>query len=119
MAGGRLTTHILDTMRGKPGAGIRIELNALDADGGARRIADVVTNADGRTDAPLLTGAALKAGRYELLFHIGAYFRSTGGTSEPPFLDIVPVRFAIADAGAHYHVPLLASPWSYTTYRGS
>lgn len=120
MAGGRLTTHVLDTMRGKPGAGIRIELNALDADGAARRIADIVTNADGRTDAPLLAGDAMKAGRYELLFHIGAYFRSTNAAAgEPPFLDIVPVRFAIADAGAHYHVPLLCSPWSYATYRGS
>ncbi len=117
MAGGRLTTHVLDTMRGKPGAGIRIELNAIDAGGGPRRIADVVTNADGRTDAPLLAGDAMKAGRYELLFHIGAYFRGAGG--DPPFLDVVPVRFAIADPAAHYHVPLLASPWSYTTYRGS
>jgi 5-hydroxyisourate hydrolase len=117
MAGGRLTTHVLDTMRGKPGAGIRIELHALDAGGTVRRIADVVTNADGRTDAPLLAGDAMKAGRYELLFHIGAYFRGAGG--DPPFLDVVPVRFTIADASAHYHVPLLASPWNYTTYRGS
>jgi 5-hydroxyisourate hydrolase len=117
---GRLTTHVLDTMRGKPGAGIRIELNAIDAGGAARRIADVVTNADGRSDAPLLAGDALTAGRYELLFHVGEYFRRTGAAAgELPFLDIVPVRFAIADAGAHYHVPLLASPWSYTTYRGS
>ena len=117
MAEGRLTTHVLDTMRGKPGAGIRIELLALDAAGTPRRLADLVTNADGRTDAPLLAGAALKAGRYELLFHIGDYFRRGG--AESPFLDVVPVRFAIADASAHYHVPLLASPWSYTTYRGS
>lgn len=114
MAGGRLTTHVLDTMRGKPGAGIRIELYALEGVT-ARRVADTLTNADGR--APLLAGDAMKSGRYELLFHIGDYFRSTG--AESPFLDIVPVRFAIADADAHYHVPLLASPWSYTTYRGS
>jgi len=114
MAGGRLTTHVLDTMRGKPGAGIRIELYALDGVT-ARRVADTTTNADGR--APLLAGDALKAGRYELLFHIGDYFRRTG--AESPFLDVVPVRFAVADAAAHYHVPLLASPWSYTTYRGS
>ena len=117
MAEGRLTTHVLDTMRGKPGAGIRIELNALEAGGAPRRLAEVVTNSDGRTDAPLLAGDALKAGRYELLFHIGEYFRRGG--VDTPFLDVVPVRFAIADAAAHYHVPLLASPWSYTTYRGS
>lgn len=116
MAGGRLTTHVLDTMRGRPGAGIRIELYALEGVM-ARRVADTVTNADGRTDAPLLAGDALEAGRYELLFHIGDYFRRAGG--ESPFLDVVPVRFAIADAAGHYHVPLLASPWSYTTYRGS
>ena len=116
MAGGRLTTHVLDTMRGKPGAGIRIELYALEGVT-ALRVADTVTNADGRTDAPLLAGGALKAGRYELLFHVGDYFRRAGGDS--PFLDVVPIRFAVADAAAHYHVPLLASPWSYTTYRGS
>ena len=116
MAGGRLTTHVLDTMRGKPGAGIRVELYALEGVM-AKRVVDTTTNADGRTDAPLLAGDALKAGRYELLFHIGDYFRRDGG--ESPFLDVVPIRFAIADAGAHYHVPLLASPWSYTTYRGS
>ncbi len=116
MPGGRLTTHVLDTMRGKPAVGIRIELYALEGVT-AKRIADVVTNADGRTDAPLLAGDAHKAGRYELLFHIGAYFRATG--AESPFLDVVPIRFAVADAAAHYHVPLLASPWSYTTYRGS
>lgn len=116
MAGGRLTTHVLDTMRGKPGAGIRIELYALEGVM-AKRVADTITNADGRTDAPLLAGDALRAGRYELLFHVGDYFRRDGGDS--PFLDVVPIRFAVADAAAHYHVPLLASPWSYTTYRGS
>jgi len=116
MAGGRLTTHVLDTMRGKPGAGIRIELYALE-DVTARRVADIVTNPDGRTDAPLLAGDAFKVGRYELLFHIGDYFRRGG--MDAPFIDVVPVRFAVADAAAHYHVPLLASPWSYTTYRGS
>ena len=115
---GRLTTHVLDTMRGRPGAGIRIELRALDA--GGARIAEAVTNADGRTDAPLLAGDAMKGGRYELLFHVGEYFKRSGAAAgDPPFLDVVPVRFAIADPAAHYHVPLLASPWSYTTYRGS
>ena len=117
---GRLTTHILDTMRGKPGAGVRVELFALDAGGAPRRIAEAVTNADGRTETPLLAGEAMKAGRYELLFHIGDYFKRSGAAAgDPPFLDVVPVRFAVADPAAHYHVPLLASPWSYTTYRGS
>lgn len=119
MASGRLTTHVLDTARGKPGAGIRIELFAL-GDGVPRLIASATTNADGRTDAPLLAGDTMKAGRYEIVFHIGAYFRGVGAAiTDPPFLDTVPVRFAIADAAAHYHMPLLASPWSYTTYRGS
>ncbi len=117
---GRLTTHVLDTMRGKPGAGVRIELGALGADGAWRRVAETVTNGDGRTDAPLLAGDAMKAGRYELLFHIGAYFRREGAAlADPPFLDVVPIRFGIADTAAHYHVPLLASPWSYSSYRGS
>jgi 5-hydroxyisourate hydrolase len=117
---GRLTTHVLDIMRGRPGAGMRVELYILDAGAPPRRLADVVTNADGRTDAPLLAGEAVKAGRYELVFHVGAYFSRAGAVpADRAFLDTVPVRFAIADAGAHYHVPLLASPWSYTTYRGS
>ncbi|MGH7006067.1 MAG: hydroxyisourate hydrolase [Alphaproteobacteria bacterium] len=120
MAAGRLTTHVLDTARGRPGAGIRVELNAIDAGGSTRRIASTITNTDGRTDAPLLAGEAMKPGRYELVFHIGEYFRGAGvALADPPFLDAVPVRFAIADAAGHYHVPLLASPWGYTTYRGS
>jgi 5-hydroxyisourate hydrolase len=106
---GRLTTHVLDTARGRPGAGVRVELH--DADG--KKLADVRTNADGRTDAPLLDGERLRAGTYQLLFHMGAYFGGEG------FFDVVPVRFRIADANAHYHVPLLCTPWSYTTYRGS
>ena len=108
---GRLTTHVLDTAGGRPAAGVRYELFALD--GARRRVAEGRTNADGRGDAPLLEGAGLVAGRYELVFHIGAYF------GQAPFLDEVPVRFAVADADQHYHVPLLVSPWSYTTYRGS
>ena len=106
---GRLTTHVLDTARGKPGAGVRIELYAGDG----TKLADVRTNADGRTDAPLLDGDRFRAGTYQLVFHMGAYFGGEG------FLDIVPVRFRVADAGVHYHVPLLCTPWSYTTYRGS
>jgi 5-hydroxyisourate hydrolase len=109
---GKLTTHVLDTAQGRPGAGIQVELYAVE--GAARKpLKTVHTNADGRTDAPLLEGEALRPGTYELAFHVGAYFRSQG------FLDVVPVRFRIADASQHYHVPLLCSPWSYTTYRGS
>jgi 5-hydroxyisourate hydrolase len=108
---GRLTTHVLDTASGRPAAGVRYELFALD--GARRRVAEGRTNADGRADAPLLEGTALAAGRYELVFQVGAYF------GRAPFLDEVPVRFVVADAGQHYHVPLLVSPWSYTTYRGS
>ena len=109
---GKLTTHVLDTAHGKPGAGITVELFSVE---GAQLslVKTVKTNSDGRTDAPLLEGAALRAGTYQLVFHVGASFKGEG------FLDQVPVRFKVADAGAHYHVPLLCSPWSYTTYRGS
>jgi 5-hydroxyisourate hydrolase len=106
---GRLTTHVLDTTRGRPGAGIRIEL--FGADGA--KICETKTNADGRTDGPLLEGAGFQPGAYELVFHVGAYF---GADS---FFERVPVRIRIADSAQHYHVPLLCSPWSYTTYRGS
>lgn len=116
---GRLTTHVLDTARGVPAAGMKIELYALV--GGERRlVASVVTNGHGRTDAALLEGHSFVAGTYELVFAVGAYFRAAGVTlADPPFLDEVPLRFGIADTSAHYHVPLLASPWSYSTYRGS
>lgn len=115
----RLSTHVLDTMHGRPAAGVTIELYALD--GAARSLVkSVVTNADGRTDAPLLTGEAYRPGQYELVFHVGDYFRGCGVTlPAPAFLDIVPLRFGIAETDGHYHVPLLASPWSYSTYRGS
>ena len=109
---GRLTTHVLDIARGGPGAGIRIELLVLEGDAW-KSVKTVQTNADGRTDAPLLEGAGLRAGTYQLVFHVGAYFKGAG------FLDLVPVRFRVADAAQHYHVPLLCSQWSYTTYRGS
>ena len=109
---GRLTTHVLDTARGKPGAGIAMELYRLENEIGTL-VAKATTNRDGRTDAPLLDGASFRAGTYQLVFHIGAYFAGEG------FLDVVPIRFAIVDAAAHYHVPLLCSPWGYTTYRGS
>ena len=116
---GRLTTHVLDTATGRPAAGMAIELLRLD---GERRelLATVRTNADGRCDAPLLQGAQLTAGVYELVFHVGDYLRA-GGSSvpEPAFLDIVPLRFGIAATDQHYHVPLLISPFAYSTYRGS
>ena len=105
---GRLTTHVLDTANGRPAAGVPIELFRLDPRTALKAVA---TNADGRTDEPLLT--TLEVGRYELLFFVGAYFGGVG------FLDHVPVRFKVTDAHAHYHVPLLVSPWSYSTYRGS
>jgi len=115
-----LTTHVLDTARGCPAAGLRIDFSRFDTDGRSRLIRTVTTNADGRVDTPLLGPAEMVAGRYELLFHVGAYFRSAGaGQSDPPFLDQVPVRFTIAEPAAHYHVPLLVSPYGYVTYRGS
>lgn len=117
---GRLTTHVLDTAHGRPAGGLRIELFALGADGAARPVKAVTTNADGRTDAPLLEGDDLAAGVYELRFHAGDHFRRLGAAlPDPAFVDVVPVRFGIADPDGHYHVPLLVSPWSYSTYRGS
>jgi len=109
---GRLSTHVLDTDKGCPAPGVRIALHEI---GGSARalLKETFTNADGRTDAPLIAGEPLRIGTYELTFHMGDYFGGAG------FLDIVPVRFAIADPEGHYHVPLLATPWSYTTYRGS
>ena len=118
MAG--LTTHVLDVIRGGPAEGVRVELYELDADGLRRLVAATATNADGRTDKPLIGAAEARVGRFELLFHAGDYFRAQGAKlADPPFLDVVPIRFAIADPSTHYHVPLLVSPWSYSTYRGS
>ena len=118
-----LTTHVLDTSHGRPAAGLRIDLLRLDADGRARPMKTVTTNADGRVDAPLLGPAEMQAGRYELVFHVGGYFSAAGGAqgaqTDPPFLDQVPVRFTIAEPTGHYHVPLLVSPYGYSTYRGS
>jgi 2-oxo-4-hydroxy-4-carboxy-5-ureidoimidazoline decarboxylase len=116
---GRLSTHVLDTVSGRPAAGVRIVLTERGASAEGLLKA-TVTNADGRTDEPLLAGAPLRIGTYEIAFHIGAYFAAMGiAAASPPFLDVVPVRFAIAEPEGHYHVPLLASPWSYSTYRGS
>ena len=117
---GRLSTHVLDTVRGKPAENVAVELDVLRPDGSWQRLKQVMTNADGRTDQPLLTGGAFSAGTYLLTFHMGAYFKAVGvAMADPPFLDVVPLRFSVADASAHYHVPLLATPWSYSTYRGS
>ena len=116
---GMLTTHVLDTSAGIPAAGMRIDFAHVDANGG-RTVRTVHTNAEGRTDGPLLEGHAMRRGEFELVFHVADYFRRQGcALADPPFLDRVPIRFAIADADAHYHVPLLCSPWAYSTYRGS
>ncbi len=117
MAG--LTTHVLDTALGRPAAGVRVELFELSA--GARTlVATAETNANGRTDAPLIAPEDARAGKYELAFHVGGYFRQHAiPVADPPFLDVVPIRFAIADPAAHYHVPLVVAPWGYSTYRGS
>ena len=118
MAG--LTTHVLDTARGRPAAGMRVELSRLDPASGERQEIEVVyTNSDGRTDAPLLTADELSTGVYELVFDVGEYFGGAPDIPDPSFLDRVPVRFGVADPSACYHVPLLVSPWSYSTYRGS
>jgi 5-hydroxyisourate hydrolase len=117
--GGRLTTHVLDTALGRPAAGMLVELYRHDA-GGAELLLSARTNADGRCDAPLLAGEALTAGVYELVFHVGAYLRGLGvALPAPAFLDVVPIRFGVADAAQHHHVPLLVSPYGYATYRGS
>ena len=116
---GRLSTHVLDTANGKPAEGMAIELSRLE-NGKWVRLKMVHTDADGRTGGPLLEGAGLLPGEYKLVFEVAAYFRARGAVlADPPFLDKVPLRFGIADAAGHYHVPLLCSPWSYSTYRGS
>ena len=117
---GRLSTHVLDTVNGRPASGVAIDLHRLEPDGAWALVRQTRTNADGRTDEPMLSGDAFRTGAYQLTFHIGDYFRGIGAsTAEPPFLDVVPLRFTIAEPDGHYHVPLLASPWSYSTYRGS
>jgi 5-hydroxyisourate hydrolase len=115
---GRLTTHVLDTARGTPAEGLKIEAYRLD--GAPSLLTTITTNADGRADGAILEGAALTRGQYELRFHAGDYLRKHfPKLAEPLFLDIVPIHFGIADAGAHYHVPLLLSPFGFSTYRGS
>ena len=116
---GRLSTHVLDTARGRPAAGVTILLYRI-SDQERSLLREVVTNADGRTDGPLLEGPALEAGSYELLFRAGDYLRESGQAGEGVlFLDDIPIRFGVPDASQHYHVPLLISPFGYSTYRGS
>jgi 2-oxo-4-hydroxy-4-carboxy-5-ureidoimidazoline decarboxylase len=117
---GRLSTHVLDTHSGKPASGIAVELIELSDLGASRVITRAVTNSDGRTDAPLIGGRPVPIGKYELLFSVGDYFAKRGvPLSDPPFLDRIPLRFAVSEPEGHLHVPLLITPWSYTTYRGS
>jgi 5-hydroxyisourate hydrolase len=118
---GKLTTHVLDTANGCPAANMQLELWLIDQQTDRRTLlTTIVTNADGRTDSPLLVDEALKIGIYELVFIVGNYFAQRGDfLPNPPFLNRVPIQFGIADATAHYHVPLLVSPWAYSTYRGS
>jgi 5-hydroxyisourate hydrolase len=116
---GRITTHVLDTARGMPAAGLKIEVYAITPQG-PKLLKTIATNADGRADAPLLEGEALQAGQYELRFYAGDYLRAQKlNLPEPLFLDVIPISFGIANAGQHYHVPLLLSPFGYSTYRGS
>ena len=114
---GRLTTHVLDTMHGKPAAGMRIDLLMVHGDH-AHHVLSTFTNSDGRVDQPLLDGDRFHPGAFELNFHVGQYFDRLGVSPATPFLDIVPVRFIMSEE-AHYHVPLLVSPFAYSTYRGS
>jgi 5-hydroxyisourate hydrolase len=118
-ADGYLTTHVLDAARGCPAAGMRIDLYRIE-DEARSLVRSVTTNADGRTDAPVVPKGELAAGVYELVFHAGEYLDAAGLEGEAPrFLDLIPIRFGIGDPGEHYHVPLLLAPYSYSTYRGS
>ncbi len=117
---GKLSTHVLDTYHGRPAAELAIELWEYAAGQPVKLLRSALTNSDGRTDGPLLKGEDFRAGAYEIRFQVGAYFRKLATPlPEPAFLDEVPVRFSVADASANYHVPLLMSPWAYSTYRGS
>jgi 5-hydroxyisourate hydrolase len=120
---GALTTHVLDTSSGRPGAGMHLDLYFLGqnrTEGQARKLISAITNSDGRCDAPLLKGDDFRNGHYDLVFQAGEYFlQQDAELTDPPFLDEVVIRFAVADAEQHYHVPLLISPYGYSTYRGS
>jgi 5-hydroxyisourate hydrolase len=117
MGTGRLTTHVLDTTHGRPAAGMRLDLLMLHDDH-SHHVLRVQTNADGRVDRPLLEGDTFHLGVFELIFHVGDYFEGLGVKLEAPFLDVVPIRFTMSEP-SHYHVPLLVSPFGYSTYRGS
>jgi 5-hydroxyisourate hydrolase len=114
---GKLSTHVLDTSAGRPAAGMRVELIYLL--GGPQPLKDVQLNADGRGDGPLLSGDELRAGHYQLKFHVGDYFHASGNRDAKKFLDVVTLDFRVLEPSENYHVPLLVSPWSYSTYRGS
>ncbi len=114
-----LTTHVLDTASGRPAAGMAVELWSIPLGGAPVPVAAATVNEDGRTDAPLLSEEGFLPGTYELRFFVGDYFRTHDLGAEPPFLDVVPVRVTLRQGQGHYHVPLLASPWSYSTYRGA
>jgi 2-oxo-4-hydroxy-4-carboxy-5-ureidoimidazoline decarboxylase len=117
---GRLSTHVLDTHSGRPAAGIAVELVELSDLGASRVVTRAITNSDGRTDQPLIGGRPVPTGRYELTFSVGRYFAERGvPMSDPPFLDLIPLRFSVSAPEGHLHVPLLVTPWSYATYRGS
>jgi 2-oxo-4-hydroxy-4-carboxy-5-ureidoimidazoline decarboxylase len=117
---GRLSTHVLDTHGDRPAEGVAIELWELSRDGTDRLVVNTATNSDGRTDTPLIAGRPLPIGTYELRFATAAYYGARGvALSDPPYLDVVPIRFSLAEPEGHYHVPLVMTPWSYSTYRGS
>ena len=117
---GHLSTHVLDTAHGCPAAGMRVTLQRVDSGGVAHDVKTVTLNADGRVDGPLLSAAEMAVGRWRLRFDVAPYFGARGvALPDPPFIDVVQIDFGIADAAGHYHVPLLVSPWSYSTYRGS
>ena len=116
---GHLSTHVLDTANGRPAAGMQVTLQRLEACAFVT-LKTIQLNADGRGDGPLLTAVEMATGRYRMLFDVAPYFRASGAAlTEPPFIEVVPIDFGIADAAGHYHVPLLVSPWAYSTYRGS
>lgn len=117
---GRLSTHVLDTHRGLPAPGVAVELFEVASSGSSRLVARAVTNADGRTERPLVAGQPIPIAQYELRFDIGGYFARLGvSVAEPPFLGVVPIRFGVAEPEGRYHVPIVVTPWSYSTYRGS
>ncbi len=114
----KLTTHVLDVYTGKPGRGIKVELYSIKS-GKREKLNSVILNSDGRSEKPLIEGSNFKEGQYEIIFFVGQYFKKITETPDIPFLDDVVIRFGISNSKEHYHVPLLVSPWSYSTYRGS